>query len=227
MSAIGPRANQRRILVGGLIGTLAVAYFGAIWARAAVPDACGTTTEHKMARALELGEAIQHKRLLTQEGNPSGVLRVGCRVFAWKGKKPVNDKLKREALLEGRLAWLHVQTWVMDQSPYAPVWRAHFDAERGAIRSASVDLFLRRLHGRAFTPPHFGAEEAIAYVGSTRKVVKARGLWWNHRDKSMIEVDVEEARGKAAVAALKRIGSLIVLPFNTECIYPCEPPASG
>lgn len=227
MSAIGPRANQRRILVGGLIGALALAYFGAIWARAAVPDVCGTTTKYKLAHALELPNAVQHRTLLTQEGNTSGVLRIGCRLFAWKGKKPVNDKLKHDALLEGRLAWLHVQTWVTDQSPYAPVWRAHFDAERGAIRSASVDLFLRRLHGHAFTPPRFGAEEAIAYVGSTRKVVRVRGLWWNHRDKSMIEVDVEEARSKAAVAALKRIGSLLVLTFNTKCVYPCEPPASG
>jgi hypothetical protein len=226
MRAFGPRANHSRVLAA-LIGALACIFLAAGSTRAAVPDACGTVTQYKVARAYGLTHAVKHTSVLAAPENTSGVLRIGCRVFAWKGAKPPNDKLKREALLEGRLAWLRVQTWVTDQSPYAPAWRAHFDAERAAIRTASVRLFLRRLHGRAFVPPRYGADEAIAYRGQTRKVVRVRGLWWKRADKSMIEVNVEEARGKPALASLKRIGRLIVQTFDTECIYPCEPPATG
>ncbi len=118
-------------------------------------------------------------------------------------------------------------TWVTEQSPYAPVWRAHFDAERKAIRAASVGLFLKRLRGRAFAPPRYGADEAIAYEATTAKVTRLRALWWKRSDKSMIELNVEEARGKPALAALKRIASVIVQRFDDECVYPCEAPATG
>jgi hypothetical protein len=210
-----------------LLGALLFAYLTTLPARAAVPDACGLVTEHQIARAFGLADAIEHTQVLVPPGNPSGVLRIGCRVFVWSGTKPTSDKLKRKALLEGRLAWLNVDTWVTEQSPYAPVWREHFDAELGALRTASVDLFLRRLHGRTFVPPRYGADEAIAYESSTRKTVRLRALWWKRSDKSLLEMEVEEARGKPALAALKRIAAVVAERFNTECVYPCEPPATG
>jgi hypothetical protein len=228
MNAVkGLRANHGRVLAAALVGALALVYLAAGSARAAVPDACGLTTESKMARALGLAHAVKRTSVPAPPGNTSGALRIVCRVFAWRGPRPANDKRKREALLEGRLAWLGVQTWVTDRSPYAPTWQAHFDAELGAIRTASVELFLGRLHGKAFVPPRYGAEEAIAYRASTAKVTKVRALWWNRRDKSMIEMNVEEARGKPVLDSLERIASIIVQRFSTECVYPCEPPATG
>lgn len=227
MTAFGPRARMTVVSVPVLIGALLFAYLTTLPAQASVLDACGLTTELKIAHAFELTDAVEHKSLLAPPGNLSGVLRDRCRVFAWKGAKPSNDKLKRKALLEGRLAWLNIDTWVTDRSPSAPTWRAHFDAELGALRAASVELFLKRLHGKAFVPPRYGADEAIAYLASTRKTVKVRALWWKRSDKSMIEVNVEEARGKPALASLKRIAAVVAQRFNTECVYPCEPPATG
>lgn len=224
MSAFGPRARVTVVSLPVLLGTLLLAQLTTLPAAAAVPDACPLTTTFKIARAFEATDAIEHSGVIAAPGNPSGVMRVGCRVFAWSGPKPTNDKRKREALLEGRLAWLRVQTWVTDQSPYAPTWRAHFDEELKALRAASVELFLKRLHGKAFVPPRHGAQEAIAYRAATRKTVKVRALWWKRSDKSMIEVNIEEARGKPAVASLEEIAALIVEPFNTDCIFPCEPP---
>ena len=221
---------------GGMTSTLAGAAVVAVaglatttptMASAAVPDACALTTEHGIAKSFGLTDARVHQSLLEPPGNAAGVLRDHCRVFAWSGTKPANDKRKREALLAGRLAWLNVDTWVTEQSPYAPVWRAHFDAERKAIRAASVKLFLKRLGGKAFAPPRYGADEAIAYEASTAKVTKLRALWWKRADKSMIELNVEEARGTPALASLKRIAAVIVQRFNDECVYPCEPPATG
>ncbi len=194
---------------------------------AAVPDACGLTTEHQIAKSFGLTDAMEHKKVTALPGNTSGVLRNHCRVFVWRDAKPSNAKRKRKALLEGRLAWLGLDTWVTDQSPYAPTWRAHFDAERGAIRAASVQLFLKRLGGRAFAPPRYGADEAIAYEASTERATRLRALWWKRSDKSMIEMNLEEARGKPALAALKRIAAVVVQRFNTECVYPCEAPTTG
>lgn len=196
-------------------------------ASAAVPDACGLVTTLQIAHPFGLTDAREHKKVTAPPGNTLGVLRNDCRVFAWSGTKPANDKHKREALLAGRLAWLKMDTWVTDQSPFAPTWRAHFDSERKAIRGASVELFLKRLGGKAFAPPRYGADEAIAYESSTAKVTKLRALWWKRADKSMIELNIEEARGKPALAALKRIAAVIVQRFNDECVYPCEPPATG
>lgn len=201
--------------------------FSATSAGAAVPDACALTLESKIAHSFGLPEAIEHHKVTAPPGNPSGVLRNHCRVFSWAGAKPTNDKRKREALLEGRLAWLNLETWVTDQSPSAPAWRAHFDVELKSIRAASVELFLKRLHGKAFSIPREGADEAIAYLGETSKVVKVRALWWKRSDKSLLEMNIEEARGKPVLSSLKRLASLIAKRFNTECVYPCEPPATG
>lgn len=218
------RASIARVLASAAAVAL-LASLGATPASGAVPDACGLTTESKIAHSFGLTDAIEHKKLTARPGNPSGVLRDHCRVFAWSGGKPTNDKRKRKALLEGRLAWLNLETWVTDHSQFAPRWRAHFDAELKSIRAASVELFLKRLGGRAFVPARFGAEEAIAYTGSTRRVTKVRALWWKRSDKSLIEMNVEEARGKPAVRSLMRIAAVIAKRFNTECVYPCEPPA--
>ena len=222
----------RRGTTNTLAGAAVVAVAGLVClaappARGAVPDACALTTQHQMAKSFGLTDTRVHQSLLEPPGNPFGVLRTNCRVFAWSGTKPANDKRKREALLAGKLAWLNVDTWVTEQSPNASVWRAHFDAERKAIRAASVGLFLKRLGGKAFAPPRYGADEAIAYEASTAKVTKLRALWWKRSDKSMIELNIEEARGKPALASLKRIAAVIVQRFNTECVYPCEPPATG
>jgi hypothetical protein len=208
-----------------IVATLLTAMAGS--AHAAVPNACGLVTQFQIAHAFGLSDAIKHTKVTAPPGNPSGALRVHCRVFSWDGPKPTNDKRKREALLAGRLAWLNVDTWVADQSPSAPAWRSRFNAELKAIRAAAVDLFLRRLHGSAFVPPRYGADEAIAYRGETRKTVKVRALWWKRSDKSLLEMNIEEDKGKPAIASLKRLASQIAERFNTECVFPCEPPATG
>ena len=222
---MGVRAGISRAV--GVAVLVAVAGIMPTAASGAVADACGLVVTTQLSHPFGLTDAREHKSLLEPPGNSAGVLRDRCRVFAWSGTKPANDKRKREALLAGRLAWLDVDTWVTEQSPFAPVWRAHFDAERKAIRAASVKLFLTHLGGKAFAPPRYGADEAIAYESSTAKVTKLRALWWKRADKSMIEMNVEEARGKPALAALKRIAAVIVQRFNDECVYPCEPPATG
>lgn len=196
-------------------------------ASAAVPDACGLVTSFQIAHSFALTDAVEHRKVTAPPGNPSGALRIHCRVFSWEGTKPANDKRKREALLAGRLAWLNIDTRVTDQSPSAPTWRAHFDAELKAIRAASVGLFVKRLHGKAFAPPRYGADEAIAYEGSTAETVKVRALWWKRSDKSMIEMNLEEAKGKPVLRSLKKLGGLIVERFDTECVFPCEAPSTG
>jgi hypothetical protein len=215
-SAMRVRAGAGGAFAGLTALVALVAALAATSAGAAVPDGCGLTTEPKIARAFGLSEAIMHRPVLSPPGSESGVVRIGCRAFAWSGQKPSNEKGQREALLEGRLARLNVDTWVTDQGPNASVWRAHFDSELKTIRSASVGLFLKRLHGRAFVPPRYEADEAIAYEASTARVTKVRALWWKRSEKSLIELNVEEARGRPALASLKRIAGVIVYRFNTE-----------
>lgn len=221
------RIRIARVVVSASLAAMLLSALSAGPAIAAVPDACGLTIESKIAHSFGLTKAIEHKKVTAPPGNPSGALRNHCRVFSWTGAKPTNDKRKREALVEGRLAWLNLETWVTDQSPSAPVWRAHFDAEVKAIRAASVELFLKRLHGKAFAIPREGADETIAYLGETSKVVKVRALWWKRSDKSLLEMNLEEAKGKPVLSSLKRLASLIAKRFNTECVFPCEPPATG
>lgn len=225
ISAIGVRSG--RVLAAAAVAVALAAGLAARPAAAAVPDACGLVTTFQIAGAFGLTNAVEHRTLAGPEGNPAGVLHVRCRVFAWSGGKPANERRKRRALLAGRLAWLNVDNWLAERSPYAPSWRAHFDAELKALRAASVRLYLKRLGGRAFAPPRYGAEEAIAYRAVTRRAVKLRALWWKRSDKSMIEINLEEARGKPALRSLKRLGATMVERFNDECVYPCEAPATG
>jgi hypothetical protein len=227
MSTVGLRALLSRVLAPAAVAALALACLAAAPASAAVPDACGLTTESKIAKAFGLTDAVKHISVLAAPGNPSGVVRVGCRVFAWSGAKPTNAKQKSEGLLAGTMARLNVQTWVTDQSPYAPSWLQRFDATLKRLRGASGALFLKSLDGTAFVPPKFGAEEAIAYRGDTQGTRRARALWWNRRDKSMIEMNVVTAKGEPAVASLRRIAAVVVSRFNAYCIYPCQPPSGG
>jgi hypothetical protein len=209
------------------VAVAALCWLGPGAAGAAVPDACGAMREGRIAHAFGLARVMERTTVVAPLGNESGVLRTSCRVLSWSGSRPTNESEKREAMSAGRLAWLKVNTWVTDRSRFAPRWRAHFNGEVKTLRASSVELFVKRLDGRGFVPPRYGAEEAIAYRAESSKTARVRGLWWNRRDKSIIELNVEEAAGKPAVASLKRIAAVVTRRFNSECVFPCEPPASG
>jgi hypothetical protein len=214
MSAIARPPRRRRLLAPTLIASLALLGAAPPSAGATVPDACGLITEHDLAKALGLAHAIKHTTLDTQPGNSAGVLRQTCRVFAWRGHKPTNAKQKRAALLDGTLAQLTIRTWVPDEGPNAPLWRARFDSTLKKQRETASALFLKKLHGTRFLPPRFGADYSVAFDATTGGLARAQGLWWNRNDKTLLSMEVLEARGEPAGGGLRKVASRIVPGFS-------------
>ncbi len=214
---MSPLTRQTRtvgVLAPAVIATLAFLGATATPANATPPDACGLITEHQLAKSFGLADAVKHTTLDTQPGNAAGVLRQTCRAFAWRGPKPSNAKQKRAALLDGTLAQLTIHTWVPDEGPNAQFWRMRFDSTVKKQREAASTLFLKNLDGSRLRPPRFAADYSIAFHATTGSLRKARGLWWNRADKTLISMDVIEARGKPVVAALEKIASSIVPGFS-------------
>jgi hypothetical protein len=197
-----------------VIAGLALLSFTAARSDAATPDACGLITEHEIAKAFGLIHTVKHTTLLTQPGNPAGVLRQTCRAFSWRDHKPTNAKRKRNALLHGTFAELTVHTWVPDESPNAGRWRMRFPLVLKAQRGAASALFLKTLHGSRLMPPRFDADHSIAFQAPNGGLRKARGIWWNQNDKTVISIQVIQARDKPTVGPLKRIASHIVPGFS-------------
>lgn len=208
------RTNRTRALASAVITGLALLSVTATGSKAAIPDACGLITEHDLAKAFALAHAVKHTTLVTQPGNAAGVLRQTCRAFAWRDRKPTNAKRKRIALLDGTFAELTIHTWVPDQSPSAGRWRVRFPSVLKKQRGTTSALFLKTLHGTRLVPPRFDADHSIAFQAPNGKLRKARGIWWNQDDKTLISIQVTQARGKPTVAPLRRIASHIVPGFS-------------
>jgi hypothetical protein len=214
--ALARRALARRALASAAIA--AVALLGAVGApaRAAVPDACGLITEHELAKSFNLARSIKHTTVVTQPGNAAGVLRQTCRAFAWRGPKPTNAKRRRTALLEGALAQLTIHTWVPDdEGPNAHSWRMRFLSAVKAQRAAAVDVFLRRLHGTRLIPPRSGADHSVAFQALAGRLHRARGLWWNQNDKTLISIEVTQAKSRPVLGPLEGIAAHIVPGFSS------------
>ncbi len=183
-------------------------------AHATVPDACGLITQHDLAAAFGLTHAIKHTSAITEPGNTSGVLHQVCRSFAWRGPKPTNATRKKTALLAGRMAQINIHTWVPDEGPNAHLWRMRFDSAVKKQRGAASALFLKRLHGTRLAPPRFGADYSIAFHASVGMFGKAQGLWWNRADRTLISMNILEARDEPVIGSLKKVAASIVPGFK-------------
>lgn len=180
-------------------------------AAASDADACGLVTQHTMAQAFDLANAVQHKAVLRAPGNPAGVVHVRCRAFAWRGPKPTNAARRRAGLLAGTVANMRIETWVADSGPSAQTWLANFPKKLDGLKSRAKAQFIEgALHGTTFAPPRFGAEAAIGYQAITGGTRKIRAFWWNRSSGTLISFNVEGARDKPLLASVRQLASKIV-----------------
>lgn len=206
----GIRVARGRALAAAFVGVLACTAFVAPSAWATNSDACGQITEARIAKAFGLSDAIKHNLVVSAPENPEGVISDRCRVFVWRGTKPLNDKQRREAVLEGRMAILTIQTWVPDQGPNGHLWRDRFEEFLKQQRAASGALFLKSLHGVRLTVPKFGAEDSVGWRADVHRTRRVRALWWSRSHKSLISMNVVEAAGKPVVRSLEKVAEVVV-----------------
>jgi hypothetical protein len=203
------RANH--FLASAMLATLGMAAFAAAPAAATNADACGTITQHTMAKAFGLTDAVQHKSVLRAPGTPAGVIHIRCRAVAWSGAKPTNSARRRAGLLAGTVAEARIETWVADSGPAAETWLANFPKKLEGLKSRAKAQFIEgALHGSSFVPPRFGAESALGYQATSGGTRKLRAFWWNQSSGTLISFNIVEARDKPIVASLRALASRIV-----------------
>jgi hypothetical protein len=185
--------------------------FSAAPAIAANADACGVVTQHTMARAFGLTDAIPHKAVLRAPGNPAGVIHIRCRAFAWSGRKPANAAQRRAGLLAGTVAEFRIETWVADSGPSAQTWLANFPKKLDGLRSRAKAQFLEGgLEGTTLRLPLFGAEAATGYQGIKGGTKKLRAFWWNRSTGTLISFNAVEARNKPLAASVRNLAAKVV-----------------
>jgi hypothetical protein len=194
-----------------MLATLGMAAFAAAPAAATNADACGTITQHTMAKAFGLTDAVQHKSVLREPGTPAGVIHIRCRAFAWSGAKPTNSARRRAGLLAGTVAEMRIETWVADSGPSAQTWLANFPKKLAGLRSRARAFFIDGpLHGSLFAPPHYGAEAASGYQGATTALNKVRAFWWTRTTGTLISINLIESRDQPSLASLRALAEKIV-----------------
>lgn len=204
-------ATVNHFLVAAMLAALGSTGLAAAPAAASDADACGLITQHEMAKAFGLTDAIPHHAVLREPGNPAGVVHVRCRAFAWSGPKPTNTARRRAGMLAGNVAETRIETWVTDPGPYAQNWQANFPKKlEGLLSRAKAQFVEGALHGTSFRPPHFGAEDAIGYQAASGGTRKLRAFWWNRSSGTLISFNVIEARGKPIVASAQQLAAKIV-----------------
>lgn len=204
------RFGRGRALAASFAAVLVGACLLAAPASAADPDACGLVTQAELAKAFGMKNAIKHVSVISAPGNAEGVVSVRCKVFTWSGPKPLNDRQRREAILDGRMAILTMQTWVPDQGPNAHLWRERFEEFLKQVRGTSSTLFLEKLHGVRLMPPTFGADESVAWRADIHRTRRVRGLWWSRGHKTLLSMNAVEARGKPVVQSVYKVAQAVV-----------------
>jgi hypothetical protein len=206
------RSSCIRIVIVGLLSAVMTAAGPAVGsANASDATACGLMTQHEMAKAFDLQEALFENTVLREPGNPAGVVHVRCRASAWKGEKPMNATQRRRALLSGTFAQMRIETWVADPGPYEGAWLANFPHKLEGLKERAEAQFLNgSLKGSTFAPPHYGAEGAIGYKADTAKTTKVRAFWWTAATGEIVSFTIEEARGRPAVSSLKTLAARMV-----------------
>ena len=198
-------------LVTAILAALGSTGLAAAPAAASDADACGLVTQHEMAKAFDLTNAIPHRVVLRAPGNPAGVVHVRCRAFAWSGPKPTNAARRRAGLLAGTVANFRIETWVADSGPSAQTWLANFPKKLEGLKSRAKAQFIEgTLRGTTFAPPRFGAEAASGYLAITGGTRKIRAFWWNRSSGTLVSFNVVEARGKPLAASVRQLAAKIV-----------------
>jgi hypothetical protein len=204
-------ATVNHFLVAAMLAALGSTGLAAAPAAASDADACGLITQHAMAKAFGLTDAIPHHSVLRAPGNPAGVVHVRCKAFAWSGAKPTNAARRRAGMLAGNVAEMRIETWVTDPGPSAQNWQANFPKKlEGLLSRAKAQFIEGALHGTSFRPPHFGAEDAIGYQAMTGGTRKLRAFWWNRSNGMLISFNAEEARDKSLAASVRQLAAKIV-----------------
>ncbi len=198
-------------LVSATLAALASTGLAAAPAAASDPEPCGLITEHEMAQAFGLTDAVPHHAVLREPGNPAGVIHIRCRVFAWSGPKPTNVARRRAGTLAGTVASFRVETWVTDPGPFAETWLASFPTKlEGLLDRAKAQFTERDLQGHAFTPPSVGAEAALGYQAVTGGVRKLRAFWWNRASGTLISFNALGAKDKPLAFSVGQLAATIV-----------------
>lgn len=196
------------------ITTLAIlgsAGLGAAPAAAANADACGVVTQHTLAKAFGLSDAVPHKSVLREPGNPAGVIHTRCRVLVWRGTKPNNAAQQKAGVLAGTAAEMRIEVWVADSGPSAQTWLANFPTKLDGLKSRAKAQFIEgTLDGTAFKPPVFGAENALGYQAAVGGRQKLRAFWWNRQTGMLLSFNATEARGKPLVSSVQQLAAKIV-----------------
>lgn len=199
------------VLAIAALAMLGSAGLGATPAAAANADACGVVTQHTLATAFGLSDAIPHKAVLREPGNPAGVIHTRCRVLAWKGAKPNNAEQRKAGLLAGTVAELRIEAWVADSGPSAQTWLANFPKKVEGLKSRAKAQFIEgSLDGTSFKPPPFGAQSALGYKATVGGRQKLRAFWWNRQTGMLLSFNATEARGKPLVSSIQQLAAKIV-----------------
>lgn len=211
MNTPGPTSSIKRVLASTALVVLCSAGLGTASATAAGGETCGWVKESSISKAFGLAETLQHNFLIKDVGNTAGVIHDRCRDFVWRGHQPGNAAQRREAILGGVGASMRMEAWVPDPGPFAGAWQMNFQDKLEGLQSRTRALFIEGpLHGSTFSPPRFGAEEAIGYQGTTKKTRKVRVFWWRPSTDVLFSATVVEARGKPAVASLMKVAAIVV-----------------
>jgi hypothetical protein len=203
--------RQFALALGAALASLLVTSIGATPALAANADACGVVTQHTLAKAFELTNAIEHKTVVKGPGNSAGVIQERCKAFAYKGPKPTTAAKRRAALRDGTGAEINLEAWVADSGPNAEVWLANFSKKLANLKSQAKAQFIDGpLNGSAFKPPRFAAEAAIGYQGRAGALGKIRGIWWDRGAGTLLVANATEAKGKPLRGSLRSLMAGIV-----------------
>lgn len=211
MNTPGLPSSIKCVLASSAVVALCSAGLGTASATAAGGETCGSIKESSISKAFGLADTLKHNLLIKDVGNTAGVIHDRCRIFAWRGDKPGNATQRREAILGGVGASMRIEAWVTDPGPFAGAWQMNFEDKLEGLQSRARALFLEgALHGSVFSPPRFGAEQAIGYQGTTKKTRKVRVFWWRQSIDALFSATVVEARDKPAVASLMKVAAIVV-----------------
>lgn len=179
-------------------------------------DACGLITQHETARAFGLNNANNRWRVVQAPGNSAGVVRVRCLASIWAGsaaRPPRSAAGRRQGLRDGTLATLRIETRAADSEPNASTWLANFPSKLKGLTSRARERFVGGpLDGRAFAPPKYGGDHSLGFDGRTRRLRKVSIFWWSDTG-GIISINAVQARGRATVASVRRIGKTVVAGF--------------
>jgi hypothetical protein len=192
-------------LVGGVILSSGVA------SAETFADACGSITEHDLAKAFDKKDIHQHTNVLRAPGNSAGVLHLRCLVLAFTGARPSGAAREQRAIIDGRASKLRIETWVADEGTAAETWRANFPKKIEGLTSRARKQFLEVVPGgRQIKLPRFGVEHSLAFIATTGSLVKLRALWWSPSAASIVSMSAVEAKGSPLSASIRRVAGVVV-----------------